>query len=129
MGEEGGLVLTRSLERRRRLRRTDRILHLLLQDLVVLLLLVQQVLLLRLLQGPLVHLHPVQLLQLLALLRGSRAQAGLPKASRVEEPQESSVLSLPSTRRGHSVCVPVWPHCSHGLAETPGRPCTRELSV
>lgn len=35
---------------------------------MVLLLLVQHVLLLGLLQGPLVHLPPVQLLQLLALL-------------------------------------------------------------
>lgn len=43
----------------------------------MLLLLVQQVLLLRLLQGPLVHLRPVQLLQLLALLQGEQgAQVG-----------------------------------------------------
>lgn len=44
-------------------------LDLLMKDLVVLLLLVQEVLLLRLLQSPLVHVAPVHLLELLTLLK------------------------------------------------------------
>lgn len=44
-------------------------LEVLLQDLLMLLLLVQDVLLLRLLQGPLIHVAPVHLLELLTLLK------------------------------------------------------------
>lgn len=47
-------------------------LNVLLQDLMVLLLLVQHVLLLGLLQGSLIHLPPVHLLQLLTLLQGKQ---------------------------------------------------------
>jgi hypothetical protein len=47
-------------------------LDLLLEDLMVLLLLVQHMLLLGLLQGPLIHLPPVHLLQLLTLLKGKQ---------------------------------------------------------
>lgn len=47
-------------------------LNLLLENLMVLLLLVQHVLLLGLLQGPLVNLPPVHLLQLLTLLKGKQ---------------------------------------------------------
>lgn len=52
-------------------------LDLLLEDLMVLFLLVQHMLLLSLLQGPLIHLPPIHLLQLLALLKGKqRGQTG-----------------------------------------------------
>lgn len=47
-------------------------LNLLLENLMVLLLLVQHVLLLGLLQGPLINLPPVHLLQLLTLLKGKQ---------------------------------------------------------
>lgn len=62
------MVFTGNLKRWGGLRRTNRILDLLLEDLMVLLLLVQHMLLLGLLQGPLIHLPPVHLLQLLTLL-------------------------------------------------------------
>lgn len=62
------MIFTRSLKRWGGLRRTNRILNLLLEDLMVLLLLVQHMLLLGLLQGSFINLPTVHLLQLLTLL-------------------------------------------------------------
>lgn len=56
---------------------------------MVLLLLVQHVLLLRLLQGPLIHLPPVHLLQLLTLLKAERfVQAGRRQARPARRSQQ-----------------------------------------
>lgn len=72
--------------------------NLLLEDLVVLLLLVQHVLLLGLLQGSLIDLPPVQLPQLLTLLKGKQfIWAGCSQTH-----PSSDVTRCTSAQRSHS---------------------------